>query len=394
VSDDRARAATPDPPSPATPSPPLAYLWGEDAFSLEQAANRWAQGLLSMLGEPAQIWRAGADDDSDGASDGLARRRTRVLDDVEQRLATAPLFGGGTAVIVRQPAALLRETAARTRTLALIGLVAPGNGLCFIDLVAAGAKTPAANGALRDAIEVGGGTVEHFPALARERMEAWLDRRARELGVRFGPGAARLLAERVGAYVREGDVDRRRQSELANAELEKLALYRPAGTISRDDIAEMVADALPGSTWAFLDAIGYRRTVEAAPLAERLLNEGAPLPLLIAQLHRRLRELIVVRDHLASGTKPAELVRLLKLQPFRAQKLTEQARTWPPEQLDDALRGLLALDLLSKGIGDDGNPRAVSEDRSQLALLAWIGERVSRAGRLPTAVGPGRPTGV
>jgi DNA polymerase III delta subunit len=365
----------------ARPSAPLAYFWGEDAFSLEQAAARWAAGLPSLTGEPPDAWRVSLDDDADGAGDGLARRRVRALDEIEQRLATAPLFGGGTAVVVRQPGALMREGAARERTLALLRSVAPGNGLCFLDLVASGAKAAAANGALLEAVVRAGGEVAHFPALARERMEGWLERRAGELHVRLGPGAARLIAERVGAYVREGDVDRRRQSELANGELEKLAIYRPGGTITRDDVAEMVVDATPGSTWAFLDAIGYRRAAEAATLAERLLDDGAALPLIVAQLHRRLRELSVIRSHLDSGTLPNELVRLLKLQPFRAQKLAEQARTWSAHELDDALRELLEVDLLSKGIASDGSQRSVSEERSQLALLGWIGERVSRAAR-------------
>ena len=52
------------------------------------------------------------------------------------------------------------------------------------------------------------------------------------------------------------------------------------------------------------------------------------------QIHRRLRELIVVADHLAAGTKPPDIVRELKLQPFRAQKLAEQARTWQQPELD------------------------------------------------------------
>jgi DNA polymerase III delta subunit len=60
-------------------------------------------------------------------------------------------------------------------------------------------------------------------------MEGWVSRRADELGVSLAPGAAKAIAEKVGAFVREGDVDRRRQSELANSELEKLALYRPEG---------------------------------------------------------------------------------------------------------------------------------------------------------------------
>ena len=87
-------------------------------------------------------------------------------------------------------------------------------------------------------------------------MEGWIANRAKQLDATLGPGAAHLLAERVGAYVREGDVDRRRQTELANAELEKLALYRPDAPITTADVEQLVGEAVPGSTWAFLDAVG------------------------------------------------------------------------------------------------------------------------------------------
>ena len=35
-----------------------------------------------------------------------------------------------------------------------------------------------------------GGTVKDFPALSRERMEGWIDRRAKELDITLAPGAA------------------------------------------------------------------------------------------------------------------------------------------------------------------------------------------------------------
>jgi DNA polymerase III delta subunit len=210
-------------------------------------------------------------------------------------------------------------------------------------------------------------------------MEGWIERRAKEVGVSLAPGAAKAVAERVGAFVREGDIDRRRQSELANAELEKLALYRPGGTVSASDVDALVSESVPGSTWAFLDAMAARRGGEAAMLLERLLGAGTAVQLLTTQIHRRLRDLIVVRDYMNAGTKPADLVRILKLQPYRAQKLAEQAARWDSAALDGALSGLLEIDLLSKGIGADGSPRSLSDDRSRLALMAWIGESARRA---------------
>jgi DNA polymerase III delta subunit len=360
--------------------PSLAYFWGEDAYGLADAARRLEKALAERDGQPVEVWRTSGDEDEGGSEtgNGSGKRRARILDQIEQRLSTATLFGGGTLVLVRQPQSLIRESAARERLIALLPQVGQGNALCFVDLIAAGGKGPAQAGMLRDAVAAHKGLVREFPALTRERMEAWVGARAKELDVTLGPGAAHMLAERIGAYVREGDVDRRRQAELANAELEKLALYRPEGAVSREDVAELVSEAVPGSTWALLDAVGSRRGGEAALLIERLLNDGSPIPVLITQLHRRLRELIVIRDHLAAGTKPPDLVRELKLQPYRAQKLTEQARAWQPEELDNSLGALLDLDLLSKGIATDGSPHSMSDDRSRLALVAWVGENVAR----------------
>jgi DNA polymerase-3 subunit delta len=272
----------------------------------------------------------------------------------------------------------VRAAAGRERIGSLLSAVAPGNALCFAELVGADGKAPQASAVLREAVAAAGGTVREFPALTRERMEAWLVSRAAELGVTFAPGAARLLAERVGAYVREGDVDRRRQSELADAELQKLALFRPSGTIGRDDVDELVSEAVPGSAWAFLDAIGARRPADAALLAERLLSSGFAIPLLVSQVHRRLRDLIVVREHLDTGTRPSDLPRVMKLQPFRAQKLVEQASLWSLAALEGALRGLLELDLRSKGISLDGSTVQMSDARDGLGVQLWLAEHVAR----------------
>jgi DNA polymerase III delta subunit len=362
--------------------PDLGYFWGEDAWSIERAARDFRAGLEQQAGQTFDVWRTSGDEDDASAEVAAGKRRDRAIDGIADRLAISPMFSGGTLVVVRQPGSLIRESAARARVIKLLNEVAPGNALIFLDLLAAGGSGPAQQGSLRDAVQAAGGLVRDFPALSRERMEGWITSRAAELELALAPGAARLLAERVGAYVREGDVDRRRMSEQANAELEKLALYRPGGTIAREDIDELVAEAVPGSTWAFLDALGSRRSSEAATLVRRLLAEATPIQVMTTQIHRRLRELIVVADHIAAGTKPADLIRELKVQPFRAQKLAEQARAWQQPELDAALGALLELDMLSKGIAADGSPKAVSDDRSQLALVGWIGTYVARNGEV------------
>lgn len=356
----------------------LAYFWGEDAFAIARAAQAYAT-RLAPPGEAMATWRASLEDDdadANGASGAAAKRRTRTLDAIEQHLATAPLFGAGTLVVIRQPAALLAEATARERLLRLVGQVPPGNALCVTDLIASGARGPAAKGVLRDAIATADGIVTEFQVPAAGRLEPWLVQRAQELEITLEPSAARLLAERVGGHIRESDVDRSRRTELANAELEKLALYRPGGIIDAAAVDALVSESIPGSTWAFLDAVGARAGAQAASLAELLIDDGAPMPVLVAQLHRRLRDLVLVREHIDAGSRPAQIVKELKLQPFRAQKLAEQASLWSLEGLESALADLLALDMRSKGISLEGATLQMSEAFDALALQAWLARHV------------------
>ena len=60
------------------------------------------------------------------------------------------------------------------------------------------------------------------------------------------------------------------------------------------------------------------------------------------------------------------------MQPFRAQKLAEQARAWSGGELEAALDDLLALDLRSKGITLDGSTAHMSERVDALAVQAWL----------------------
>ncbi|HEU0235004.1 MAG TPA: hypothetical protein VFR14_01050, partial [Candidatus Limnocylindrales bacterium] len=169
-----------------------------------------------------------------------------------------------------------------------------------------------------------------------------------------------------------GDVDRRRQGQLAVGELDKLALYRLDAPVTVDDVRALVAEAIPGSAWAFLDAVAARRVARAIELLDRLAADTHELVILV-QLHRRIRELLVVADHLASGTRPGDLVRILKVKPYRAEKLVEAARAWTPDELERALVALVDVDATVRGA--DG---AADDAQRRLALTLWVVEQVGR----------------
>ena len=91
------------------------------------------------------------------------------------RVATAPLFGGGTVAVIVDPAPLLRSKADREAMDRAIGNVAPGNALVFIEQGDAGTRRPAALQGLETAVLKAGGDAKAFKA-PREGQLAGMDR--------------------------------------------------------------------------------------------------------------------------------------------------------------------------------------------------------------------------
>jgi DNA polymerase III delta subunit len=338
--------------------PALAYFWGDDEYGLERAALELGRRVADPGSEPPTPWR----------TTGGATRPAEVA----ERIATATLFGGGTLVIVEEPAPLVRSRADRDALLAAVGALAPGNALAFVETVDGSARRLKSLEDLAAAVAAAGGETRQVVAPREGGMARWIEERATEQGMHLERGAAEALARKVGAFVREGDVDRRRQGRLAVAELEKLALYRPAAAVRVEDVEALVADAVPGSTWAFLDAVGARRSGQAADHLERLL-ETTPEPVLVAVLHRRIRELLQVLDHRERGDSVQATARALKLKEYPARKLWEQSTAWRLGELAAALEGLLDLDATMKGEG------GTDARRRRLAFARWLAEHVERS---------------
>jgi DNA polymerase III delta subunit len=344
----------------------IGLYWGDDAYGIGRAVEALATRVAETAGGPLEHWRATGEVVSPEV--------------IAEHVAMATLFGGGSLAVVSEPWPLVRSKAAREALKDILSNVAPGNALALTVTLDGSGRPPAALEALREAVRGAGGEALEFKTPKGGAMTRWIEDRAKERSIRLEPGSARELATRIGALVAEGDIDRRRQGMIAVGELEKLALYRPDGPVSVEDVRALVAETVPGSAWALLDAVGERRTREAAELLERLIAT-TPEPVLLAQLHRRIRQLIEVADHLAAGTSAGALVRIMRMKPFQADKLAGQARRWTVPELVAALDGLLELDGLVKGVAG----ATATDAQRRLGFSLWLVELVSAS---PT-VGPG-----
>ena len=204
---------------------PLAWFWGDDDLSAARAVDRLAATLGAETGAPLERWELRGS--LDHASAQVAQ--------LNERVATPVMFGGGTLAIVTGVGALARTTERRDELIRTIALLAPGNGLVFLEAAKTGAKGPTQK-KLVDAIAAGGGEVKGFATPKAGSLTGWIEHEARDQGVILGSGAAREIALRLGAFVTQGDVERRSQTWIAAQELAKLALYREGGQVSVDDV--------------------------------------------------------------------------------------------------------------------------------------------------------------
>jgi DNA polymerase III delta subunit len=343
--------------STAAGTAPLSYFWGDDSYGLDAAVEAFRVDAARFPSGAPERWRPELEPGDP----------SRVIGEVIERLTTGTMWGGGTLAVVTGIGGMIRRTADRDGLLAAFALVAPGNGLALVEETRSGAKDPP-NRTLADAIRAAGGLVRRVEAPREGGLAAWIEARARERRIALGPGASRALATRVGGFVREGDADRANQGRRAVMELEKLALLRSDGApVSVADVEALVQEAIPGTMWGFVDAVGMRQRKRSLELLDRLIA-SEPAPVLLAVLHRRLRELIEVQDRLERGETPGSLVRSMKVAAFRAETLARQASAWNARDLDAALDGLLALDARIKGVGGSTS----SDARDRLAFDLWV----------------------
>ncbi|MEA2620917.1 MAG: polymerase subunit delta [Chloroflexota bacterium] len=336
---------------------PLAFFWGDDELSASRAVDRLEGALAEEGGAPLERWTLR----------GNRTIATAQLADLNERVATPVMFGGGTMAIVLNPGALVVKNEDRDAFLATMTLVAPGNALVILDASQSTARAPAPK-RLADAVAAAGGQVRPFMSPKGGALAGWVEAEARERGLTLVPGTAKLIAERVGGFVQEGDAERRQQTRIASMELDKLALYRGTAAITPDDVRALVAEAVPGSVWAFTDAVGERRVERALALLERLL-EATPEPVLLAVLHRRIRELLELGDRTAAGERLPAIGKAMAItSEFRLRTLSGQARAWKADELTAALDGLVELDAMVKGV--PGEER--DEAQRRLAFGLWV----------------------
>ena len=167
------------------------------------------------------------------------------------------------------------------------------------------------------------------PRRGRE-VVAFARAEAKRQGVNLEPGAAELLAERIGP-----------QLLMLRQEIAKAALLAgPGETVSRAHVGVGTADVAEEPIWDLTDAIGEGRGADALGVLAKLLRAGAPPPVVLGALANHFRRLL----RASAGGRVAAA-------PFVRRRLEGQARRYSERRLLACLRAIQQTDLALKGAG-------------------------------------------
>jgi DNA polymerase-3 subunit delta len=152
------------------------------------------------------------------------------------------------------------------------------------------------------------------------------------------------------------------------SETEKLALYVGEGRATKQDVEALCPPDVQSNIFAFVDALAAGDRGGAIKLLEDLVGTGEP-PLRVTYMVRRQFRLVGrARTLFERGASQGEVAKELKVPPFVARKLEEQASKLNDEDLERALELVLDLERGLKGGSDLGDTLQV-----ELAVLKLSG---------------------
>jgi DNA polymerase-3 subunit delta len=181
--------------------------------------------------------------------------------------------------------------------------------------------------------------------------------------VRWAVGYAKKRGLVIPEDVAEELVARCSDKTKVSRETEKLALYA-VETATMEDVEALCPPDLQSNIFAFVDALGARDRGKALGLLEVLLETGEPPLRIVHMIRRQFRLLARAKALFAGGVSRSEVASMLKIPPFVARKLEEQAQRLDEEDVEKALALTLELESGLKGGSELGD-----ELQLELAIL-------------------------
>lgn len=296
---------------------------GEDEFTQSETLA----DLKSRMGDPAMV----------DLNTSYFEGRTVTLGELMHACNTLPFLASKRLVMANELIEHLsnkgREQDRKT-LLEYLPNLPPTTRLFFIEKNTLSANNPFIKLAATSPI----GFSKAFQTPKGSSLENWISKRVQAHGGTIHPFAAALLASDIGDDLR-----------LLEMEIAKLLAYvKYTRPIQTEDIELLTPYAAQADIFALVDAIGQRHGQKAAILLHKKLKAGNEPLYLLAMIIRQVRLLVQIKERLGQQYRPDEIARDIKIHPYVASKLSQQAGSFSLPQLEAIHRKLLDVDIAIK----------------------------------------------
>ena len=301
---------------------PLLLIHGEEPYLVDAAYRRWrgerGAAEVEVFDSPAK------------------------LEGFRSSIAEVPLFDPERVVVLRNPSQLTGAVRGGEGAQALadaLGLRAPTTAVCLVSTN----TVPPSNPVL-SAVSASGGSIVHFPRLKGRDLREWLQRSARDRGLRLDNAAFDHLLTTVGSDL-----------GALSSELDKLVAFAAGKPVRFSDVRRLAAGDGQTEVWAVLEGILGPEPGRGAAAADALIADGGSTQYLLATLAGQIRELLWAKALLHERHASAAVIASeLRLPPWRADRLVRNARELPGRVALQWLRDLHRIDVeVKSGLVDD-----------------------------------------
>jgi DNA polymerase-3 subunit delta len=189
----------------------------------------------------------------------------------------------------------------------------------------------------------GRGIALEFAPLNRQDAQRVIVAEAKRCGVIFETRAIARLCDLVGV---DGKTPCLR---ILKNEVQKLAAYKGfSGSIESEDVSLLVERSAETKMWDFTDAIAARDQRKALGVLQELWQDGNEPLRVLASLSRHFGSVLTAKHALQEGLSPEQIMPLLGLAPFPAQKCIRSAQSMSLEELKHGLSSCVELDFAIK----------------------------------------------
>lgn len=182
--------------------------------------------------------------------------------------------------------------------------------------------------------------IEEFNLLKGFALNKWVEDEFKKQEMRVEKAAVEKLVLYVGPDL----------WQMVN-EIEKLITFKAQSSepkaqsvILASDVELLVKANFNNSIFDLVDAIGNKRSKLATKLIYKFLESGESGLSILGMINWQFRNLLMVKDLLASGASQSEIIKKTGLHPFVAQKTTWQAKNFEINELKKIYGKLVGAD--------------------------------------------------